>query len=91
MGLKMQSRWMLAAAFGASMTAASPVLALDEGAQTVAGPAAEAPAARAGLGVKELAMMERVGDPRGSPDPLWGAHHRLGRQQGRQRPVAGRG
>ena len=65
----MQSRWMLAAAFGALMTAASPALALSETAQTVAAPAsAEAPAARAGLGVKALAMMERVSDPRVSPD-----------------------
>ncbi|MGH7019598.1 MAG: TolB family protein, partial [Brevundimonas sp.] len=60
----MQSSWMLAAAFGALMTAASPALA-----QTPASPsAAEALAARAGLGVKELAMMERVSDPRVSPD-----------------------
>lgn len=65
----MQSRWMLAAAFGALMTAASPALALSEPAQTAATPAAaEAPAARAGLGVKELAMMDRVSDPRVSPD-----------------------
>ncbi len=64
----MQSRWMLAAAFGALMTAASPALALSDMAQTAATPAAEAPVARAGLGVKELAMMERVSDPRVSPD-----------------------
>ena len=68
MGLTMQSRWMLAAAFGALMTAASPALALNEAVQTTAAPATEAPVARTGLGVKELAMMERVSDPRVSPD-----------------------
>lgn len=58
-----RSRWMAAAAFGALILATGPALAQETA------PAASAVApATAGLSLRDLAMMERVSEPRVSPD-----------------------
>lgn len=61
-----RTRWMTAAALQvvllAGGMAATPVLAQEAAAVSTPAPAV------AGLGLKDLAMMERVGDPRVSPD-----------------------
>ena len=62
-----RSRWMAAAAFGSLILAAAPSLAQQASSAPAAAPAAQAPASR-GLSLKDLAMMERVSEPRVSPD-----------------------
>ena len=59
-----RSRWMAAAAFGTLMLAAAPAFAQEA---ATAPAEAAAPASR-GLSLKDLAMMERVSEPRVSPD-----------------------
>lgn len=58
----MRSRWMAAAAFGALMLASGPTLAQDAAPATASAPAST------GLSLRDLAMMERVSEPRVSPD-----------------------
>ena len=58
-----RSRWMAAAAFGALILATGPALAQE----TAPAALAVAPAT-AGLSLRDLAMMERVSEPRVSPD-----------------------
>ena len=62
-----RSRWMAAVAFGSLILAAAPSLAQQASSAPAAAPAAQAPASR-GLSLKDLAMMERVSEPRVSPD-----------------------
>lgn len=64
-----RSRWMAAAAFGSLILAAAPSLAQQASPAPAAAPAStdQAPAPR-GLSLKDLAMMERVSEPRVSPD-----------------------
>lgn len=59
-----RSRWMAAVAFGSLILAAAPSLAQQASSAPAAAPA---PASR-GLSLKDLAMMERVSEPRVSPD-----------------------
>ena len=61
-----RSRWMAATAFGALLLAVAPALA--QTAQPVAAAAAPAEAPSRGLSLRDMAMMERVSDPRVSPD-----------------------
>lgn len=61
-----RTRWMAATAFGALMLAAAPAFA--QVAQPVAAAAAPAEAPSRGLSLRDMAMMERVSDPRVSPD-----------------------
>ena len=58
----MRSRWMAAAAFGALMLASAPALAQETA------PSTASVSASAGLSLRDLAMMERVSEPRVSPD-----------------------
>ena len=58
----MRSRWMAAAAFGALMLASGPTLAQDAAPATASAPVST------GLSLRDLAMMERVSEPRVSPD-----------------------
>jgi len=63
-----RSRWMAAVAFGSLMSAAAPTLAQQTTPALVSTTASQPQAQPRGLSLKDLAMMERVSEPRVSPD-----------------------